>query len=256
LTNWKLKNNQLDTKIGYGKNNLIMKTFRILFQGDSITDANRGRTDDPNHILGHSYAFSVGSRLSADFPEKHLKFINRGVGGDSHIELEKRWEEDTLKLKPDILSILIGTNSARHACGVATAWDPNKVIDPQQAIETFENVYRSLLRRSRENNPEIDFILGLPFRFPGKGFTAADNAKLKTVVNERGEVVRKLAREFDASVADYPAALEKAIAINSDSFYWCWDGCHVTVAGHEIMAREWMRAAADRLGFLKNYKYR
>ena len=26
---------------------------RILFQGDSITDSNRGRSADPNHILGH-----------------------------------------------------------------------------------------------------------------------------------------------------------------------------------------------------------
>jgi hypothetical protein len=31
---------------------------RILFQGDSITDGNRGRNTDPNHILGHGYQFS------------------------------------------------------------------------------------------------------------------------------------------------------------------------------------------------------
>jgi hypothetical protein len=37
----------------------------ILFQGDSITDGNRGRTADPNHIMGHGYAFSgVGRRAS------------------------------------------------------------------------------------------------------------------------------------------------------------------------------------------------
>ena len=31
----------------------------ILFQGDSITDGNRGRNEDPNHIMGHGYAFST-----------------------------------------------------------------------------------------------------------------------------------------------------------------------------------------------------
>src|ERR1700712_324159 len=41
----------------------------FLFQGDSITDGNRGRTADPNHIMGHGYAFSVASRGGADFPE-------------------------------------------------------------------------------------------------------------------------------------------------------------------------------------------
>jgi hypothetical protein len=30
---------------------------RVLFQGDSITDGNRGRSADPNHILGHGYVF-------------------------------------------------------------------------------------------------------------------------------------------------------------------------------------------------------
>ena len=29
------------------------KGLTILFQGDSITDGNRGRNEDPNHIMGH-----------------------------------------------------------------------------------------------------------------------------------------------------------------------------------------------------------
>ncbi|MBP5621401.1 MAG: hypothetical protein J6X44_05245, partial [Thermoguttaceae bacterium] len=32
---------------------LFPKNATILFQGDSITDGNRGRNLDPNHILGH-----------------------------------------------------------------------------------------------------------------------------------------------------------------------------------------------------------
>jgi hypothetical protein len=35
---------------------------RILFQGDSITDGNRGRSADPNHILGHGYVFIIAAR--------------------------------------------------------------------------------------------------------------------------------------------------------------------------------------------------
>jgi hypothetical protein len=37
----------------------------FLFQGDSITDGNRGRTADPNHIMGHGYAFGIASRVGA-----------------------------------------------------------------------------------------------------------------------------------------------------------------------------------------------
>jgi hypothetical protein len=46
----------------------------FLFQGDSITDGNRGRNNDPNHIMGHGYAFSIASRVGARFPEKGLTF--------------------------------------------------------------------------------------------------------------------------------------------------------------------------------------
>ena len=43
------------------------KNLVFLFQGDSITDGNRGRNADPNHIMGHGYAFAVASRVGADF---------------------------------------------------------------------------------------------------------------------------------------------------------------------------------------------
>src|SRR5947208_14077920 len=78
---------------------------RILFQGDSITDGNRGRGLDPNHILGHGYAFIVAAKFGAAFPEANLEFLNRGVSGNTVLDLEKRWPIDTLELKPDVLSI-------------------------------------------------------------------------------------------------------------------------------------------------------
>src|SRR3954466_4147847 len=83
---------------------------RILFQGDSITDGNRGRTADPNHILGHGYAFIIAAKYAAQFPAQHLTFINRGISGNKVSDLAKRWTSDALLLKPTVLSILIGIN--------------------------------------------------------------------------------------------------------------------------------------------------
>src|SRR5437762_12480413 len=64
----------------------VMSAFeagtRIEFQGDSITDGNRGRSADPNHILGHGYQFIIAAKFGAELPERHLTFINRGVSGD------------------------------------------------------------------------------------------------------------------------------------------------------------------------------
>ncbi len=49
---------------------------RILFQGDSITDGSRGRSSDPNHILGHGNAFIIAAKYGADYPQLELDFLN------------------------------------------------------------------------------------------------------------------------------------------------------------------------------------
>src|SRR3954468_21627678 len=73
---------------------------RILFQGDSITDGNRGRSADPNHILGHGYAFIIAAKYGASLAARNLEFMNRGTSGNTVREFQKRWEKDTLELKP------------------------------------------------------------------------------------------------------------------------------------------------------------
>src|SRR5579864_9473297 len=107
---------------------VFRKAMRILFQGDSITDGNRGRKEDPNHILGHSYVFIVAAKYGASCAELNLTFLNRGISGNKVSDLEKRWQTDTLDLKPDLLSILIGVND-------------NKSVP----IEQYEQIYDKLL---------------------------------------------------------------------------------------------------------------
>src|SRR5258708_37951134 len=86
---------------------IFQRETRILFQGDSITDGNRGRSADPNHILGHGYAFIIAAKYGAALAPLNLEFMNRGVSGNTVLELQKRWPADTLELKPDVLSVLI-----------------------------------------------------------------------------------------------------------------------------------------------------
>ena len=54
----------------------------ILFQGDSITDGNRGRSKDPNHIHGHGYQYILASEMYADNFNKNIDVINRGISGN------------------------------------------------------------------------------------------------------------------------------------------------------------------------------
>jgi lysophospholipase L1-like esterase len=216
------------------------KALTFLFQGDSITDGNRGRSLDPNHIMGHGYAYSVASRIGADFPEAGFTFYNRGISGNKITDLQKRWEIDTLNLKPDVLSILIGINDA-----AATLNKPAEAT----TVDEFESIYRGLLTDCRRANPEILFVLGIPFVYP-VGKRAENFEKWRDDTNNRQAVIRKLAGEFDAVVVDYPAVFDKALK-KAPAEYWIWDGIHPTVFAHELMAREWIKQVGKRLRFLR-----
>ncbi len=216
------------------------KGMVILFQGDSITDGNRGRTKDPNHIMGHGYAFSIASRLGADLPEKQFTFYNRGISGNKVNDLATRWQADTLDLKPDVLSILVGVNDASS---VVFQWEP--VIN----IEKYEEGYKALLDQTLAKNPKVIFVLCEPFILPvGK---VKDNWEpYHADIINRQLVVRKLASQYNAVFVGFQEVFEKACK-RAPADYWIWDGVHPTVAGHELMAREWLKQVGKRIS-LKN----
>ena len=125
----------------------------VLFQGDSITDGNRGRNLDPNHVMGHGYQFIVGARLHADNLDRHIQTFNRGVSGNRVADLYGRWLEDTINLRPTLLSILIGVNDAWFD------WSSNSGSNPAR----FEKIYRLLLDEALESCPSLRLVLMEPF---------------------------------------------------------------------------------------------
>ncbi len=85
--------------------------MRILFQGDSITDAGRSRTDDVP--VGVGYPLLVKAALGFENPGKY-EFFNRGISGDRIVDVYARIKSDIINLKPDVMSILIGVNDVWH----------------------------------------------------------------------------------------------------------------------------------------------
>lgn len=200
---------------------------RILFQGDSITDGNRGRGADPNHILGHGYAFLIAARHGAMFPEKKLEFLNRGISGNTVLDLEKRWQTDTLDLKPDILSILIGVN------------DNGRKVP----LDQYEQVYDKLIADARAANPKLKLVLCEPFRLNHLATTPTNGCPDETLV-KRQEIVAKLAAKHGAALVHFQKALDQATK-RAPALHWIWDGVHPTYSGHQILADEWERVVRE-----------
>ena len=210
----------------------------ILFQGDSITDGNRGRNEDPNHIMGHGYSFSIASRVGFDFHEKKYIFHNRGISGNKVTDLADRWQQDTLNLKPDVLSILVGVNDA-----ASVVFNRPPVV----SVEKYEETYNTLLQQTLDTFPEILFVLCEPFILK-VGRVKEHWEKYHADMVQRQEVVRKLAEKYNAVYVGFQDIFNKACE-KTPADYWIWDGVHPTVPGHELMAREWMKQVEKRISF-------
>lgn len=207
----------------------------ILFQGDSITDGNRLKDCewDLNHQMGHGYAYIVNSTLGAKYPEKNLKFINKGISGNRIAQLYGRWKEDALNIKPDILSILIGINDCEGSRFFGTGSEADR----------FEKIYSLLLDEAREVNPGMKFVLLEPFALPvGERVEKFD--ELMNYLRPLQEKAKKVAEDYGAVfVPLQDKFFELSEKYSPD--YWSWDGIHPTVCGHQIIAEEWMEKCKD-----------
>lgn len=193
---------------------------RVLFQGDSITDGNRGAPrpkPHPRPWLRVHHRGQTWGRLS----RTETRLYNRGVSGNTVLNLETRWAKDTLALKPDLLSVMIGVN------------DNGKGV----ALETYEATYDKILTEARAQNPKLKLVLMEPFvRHPGKPVPEG--------IVARQAIVAKLALKHGAALVRLQKLFDDAAAKTADD-YWVWDSVHPTYRGHQLMADEWERVVRE-----------
>lgn len=208
---------------------LFAPHLRVLFQGDSITDMGRGRTADPNHILGHSYVFLIAAEEGAAYPNQDVTVINRGVSGNTVPDLAARWQKDTLELKPDVLSVLIGINDIGHS------FRKNQPF----SIAAYRESYDRLLQTTVAALPEVKLVLCEPFLAPGKS-TSARYGDWEAAVAAEDRVVAELAQKYHAPVVHFERMFTEAFR-RAPYSHWIWDGVHPTYSGQALMAHEWAR---------------
>jgi len=207
------------------------KGSRLLFQGDSITDMKWGRNQsDRNHYLGHSYVYLIAARLGVDMPDAQLDVYNRGLSGHTVADLRKRWQKDAIDMKPDLLSILIGTN------------DVGRGVQP----ETFETDYRHILDTSRKANSELRLVLLDPFVLrSGRLKDEKAWTSRRAATDKLRFVVGRLAKDYDAAHVKTQNMFDVAAQAVSPE-QWIWDGVHPLPQGHELIARNWLQEASAR----------
>lgn len=207
--------------------------YTILFTGDSITDCGRAWPVGERAGLGDGYVAFVDSLLSAYRPDVHIRVLNTGINGNRVIDLASRWQTDVLALEPDWLSVLIGINDVWYQFDQAL--DPNQVT-----IERYERVYRRLLERTR---PDLQgLVLMSPYLIEPN-----PNDPMRTRMDAYGQVVERLAYDFDAVFVDLQAAFDRYLAHRPPQTL-CDDRVHPNKTGHMIIARAFLAAVgADQV---------
>lgn len=208
-----------------------LKNSVFLFQGDSITDGGRGRTDDMNHILGHGYVYLIASELGETYAEQNCRFLNKGVSGDRSVDLYARFEEDALALKPDVVSILVGTNDiGEHFFD----FSPRCGIDAKK----YKKTYAEILTECRDRLPDSRIILCEPFALP-VGLVKENWAKWNQELCQCQQIVKELSEQFGATFVPLQNVFHNA-AHRAPASYWIWDGVHPTPWGHRLIAKAWL----------------
>ncbi len=222
---------------------------RILFTGDSITDASRTdqvkameemftrmgerlkmdeRAERTNTALGTGYPLLVAAQLGAEEPGKY-EILNRGIAGNRIVDLDARVKVDLINLKPDVLSILVGVNDIAHEPTLHNGVDEVK----------FERVYDYMLAEILKALPNLKLIMVEPYVLKGKG-----TEEFWDIFNEgtalRREAVRRLAKKYGAPLLPAQKLFSDAAAATSVTD-WTMDGVHPTPAGHWMLAQEWLK---------------
>ena len=202
--------------------------MKILFQGDSITDAGRIRDNDID--VGRGYPLLVKASLGLSEPAKH-DFLNRGISGNRIVDLYARIKCDIINLKPDVMSILIGVNDVWHELSE----NPNGVD-----ADKFYKIYDMLISEVKAALPGIKIMIMEPFVL--KAAATEENWEyFKKEVALRGEMAKKIAQKHNLPFIPLQEGLDNLTKLATDS-YWLVDGVHPTAMGHEFIKNEWLKA--------------
>ena len=201
--------------------------MKIVFQGDSITDAGRDKRN--YHDMGNGYPKYASAMIAEAFPDTAFEFINQGISGNRTDQLFDRLYPDAIAFEPDIISILIGINDIWHRHGSARI---------ETTDEQFATNYRAILERlKKQTNAKI--VMLSPFLL--------DNEEKETwrpEVERLLPIVRSLAAEFADAYVPLDKLFEDALKAQPEPQYYSADGVHPNANGAEFIGKHYFNAIA------------
>lgn len=202
-----------------------MKKVKLVFQGDSITDAHRDRRN--YHNMGQGYPLYASENLKEMFPDTEFDFYNFGISGNRTCQLFDRLYDDAIAFDPDVISILIGINDIWHRYG------SHKIATTDAQIATN---YRAILERLKKETHAKIVILS-PFLLDCEDKEAM-REDLKTVL----PIIEGLAKEFADVYIPLNEHFDEALKTQPEPKYYSADGVHPNANGSAFIGRIYAEA--------------
>lgn len=212
---------------------LLQKGQKLLFIGDSITDCDRAKPAGEGLFgaLGKGYVSLVDAFLQAVYPELGIRVVNTGTSGNTVVDLQARWQEDVIDRKPDLLSIMIGTND------VWRQYDTPFIKEWHVYADKYETTLRSLVEQTK---PLVsNLVLMTPFYLESN-----EQDAMRRTMDEYGAIVKRIAEHAGVLFVDTQAAFNVVLK-DLYSATLAWDRVHPTPAGHAVLARAFL----NKMGF-------
>lgn len=209
--------------------------MKILFQGDSVTDAGRDRSQFSD--MGFGYPKYASAMLEDAFPDIDFAFVNLGISGNRTEDLVARMQSDFIEIQPDIVSILIGINDVWHHYAFSCTYTSS---------EAFEQNYTTLLEEIKQKtNAKIMIIQPFLIDVP-------DKQNLKAELAEKQEIIARLAEQY----ADVYLPMHEIFEADKaeDKTVYAADGVHPTEDGACLIAQKYLEAISPLIEAVESNK--
>ena len=164
----------------------------------------------------------------------NMYLINAGIGGETVVDLARRWETDVMDHHPDYVTCMIGIND------IGREFDEPHLPHRLTGYEKFLRTYEEIISRTV---PEVKtmFVLSCCYMEPRK------DEPLRAAVEKYNAGVKTLCEQYGAVYIDMMAVFDKAMEHNHPVRY-TWDRVHPSFGGHMMIAREFLKTAGAELG--------
>ena len=203
---------------------------RLVLIGDSITDCGRTRPVGEGRFgaLGNGYVSVLDAMITAADPGRMVRVMNMGCSGHTSRDLIDRWDSDVIQLRPDVLTVMIGTNDVWRQFD-----SPGR---PEHGVDT--EAYRSNLIRMVERSQHA--VRGLLLATPFYLEPLREDA-MRARMDEYGAIVKEVADLYQADFLDTQALFEPYLRARHSSEI-AWDRVHPSLTGHYILAQGFARS--------------